>query len=89
MKSGPDGVVGYGAGARAGGITLLATASHFEALPPPFWQAFKKAVKSLADGYGLQLAISDHPSITEAQQRFWQMNQAQENARLAGSKDGG
>lgn len=86
---GANGVVGFGVGAPASGVTLLATAGPFEALPPPVWQAFKKAVKAIADNHGLQVNISDHPSINDAHQRFWQMTRVMDDARLAGQKDGG
>lgn len=84
---GANGVVGFGAGSPASGLTFLVTASPFEALPPPHWQAFKRAIKAMADNYGLQVAISEHPSVHEAQIRFWQMSRVQEDAR--GQKDGG
>ena len=72
--------VGFGVGAPASGITILATASPFQLLPPEIWEGFKKAVKEAAGYWGLQIAIQDHPTIQDAFLRFWQAQRTQQLA---------
>lgn len=79
---GPNGVIGYGAGAPQGGVTLLATASQLSLLPPEVWDGFKRAVKSAAGQWGIQVAIQDHPTIQEAHIRFWQAQRAMQQAAI-------
>lgn len=71
---------GFGIGAPASGITLHATSSPFQLLPPEVWDGFRKAVKAAADAWGIQVAVSEHPTIQEAKQRYWA---AQRQAQLA------
>lgn len=75
-------MIGFGAGAPASGITLLATASPFQALPPEIWEGFKKAVKEAAGYWGLQVALRDHPTIQEANLRFWHAQRVMQQAAI-------
>lgn len=74
-------------GLAQSGIKLTATASAFESLPPEHWQAFKLQVMEAGKAWGLKISITDHPSITDAQTRFWQAKAIQDGVRQV--PDGG
>lgn len=62
-------------------MKLTASCTPFEALPPPIWQAFKKQVMDAARSWGLEIAISQDLTVSDAEQRFWMMTRVMDDAR--------
>lgn len=58
-----------------------------DAIPPALWEAFKKAVMSQAENWGLTVRFGeDDGSMADAKQRFWQMQRVHEDAGIKASE---
>lgn len=68
-------------------MKLRASATAFEALPPPIWSSVKVAIQEVARDWGVEIAIEDDLTIPEAYQRFFQLNRIYEDAQLAKPED--
>lgn len=73
--------IGFGIGSQQGGVTLFATCTPFDAIPPANWEGFKLAVQQAAAGWGLKVRISEHPSIQDAKNTFFQHCRIHDEAR--------
>jgi len=77
-------------GAIQGGIRLNASCSPFDVVPPELFMRFKKAVLQHAAEWGLSVHFGqDDGTISQAEQRFWQMQRVHDDGRLAAAKDAG
>lgn len=75
-------MTGYGVGAQQSGITLIATCTPFDAIPPALWEGFKKSLMASAAQWGLTVRISEHPSLQQGKQSFWAAQRIHDNARI-------
>jgi uncharacterized protein YeaC (DUF1315 family) len=72
--------VKFGATTQAG-IRLNASCSPFDVVPPELYQRFKLAVMEMGKNWGLVVHFGqDDGSITQATQRFWEMQHAHRDA---------
>lgn len=66
------------------GIRLNASCSPFDVVPPELYTRFKQAVMAMGKDWGLAIHFGqDDGSIAQAQQRFWEMQNAHVRAAQA------
>ncbi len=75
-------MIGYGVGAPQAGITLIATCTPFDVIPPALWEGLKKAIMQSAADWGLTVRISEHPSLQDGKQHFWKLERMATDARI-------
>jgi hypothetical protein len=72
------------------GIRLNASCSPFDVVPPELWLRFKEAAMQTAKQWGLRVHFGqDDGSIAQAEQRFWDMERAHLDGRIAAAKTDG
>jgi len=82
-------VIGAGLGSQQGGITLIATCTQFDAIPPALWEGFKRAVQGAGTEWGLTVRVSEHPSIQDAKNEYWKQSRIHDEARARAEESGG
>lgn len=72
------------------GIRLNASCTPFDVVPPALYDRFKAAVLAFGKEWGLTVHFGqDDGSIAQAQQRFWEMQNAHARAAQGAGNDGG